>query len=237
LHINPKPQAVGYVPLHADLQVESNPSKPNMPQITEYDDEEENPAQYIPQSSLLPSQVTNPVEGKYNLAPSKPIRSNINVGPIKKQTKKKTIFESDTTYNQYNYGMPSGRQKTPANTFDRSNVQSQRADSRRLGNSKMTKDYITDSAYPPSQMTEKDPYGHVYDYDKMPVDDSQVQVHETDYVPGGGSRAQYTKVPFNNFVDQMAKRNSLHKGRNLKFNNGRLDTNPMKNSKNLVFLM
>ena len=153
---------------------------------------EENMKIYQPQRSIAPSQTKS-------LAPSKPIRSQKQVVSMKNEKNKKTIFEKDTTYHQYQYptegARRKARRKSPLNHI-----------------ANLGKPYQSESQKIFSSKPESDPYGEVIDYSKL---DNEK--------PGNES------VSFLNFVDKMAKRNSI-KNRN-KYNLKPKNTNPMANSK------
>lgn len=204
--------------MHTELQNDPEPQQnqisSKMPMITEYEDPNEMAKQYVPQPSITPSHMSQSDRRRSELSPSKPIRSQIGARPIRKQSKKRTIFDSDSTYSA-NKRPRSFQQNAYKNTGQPSY------------RSNLTKDYITDSAFPPSQMTEKDPYADVINYSELPVIESRQEHLETDYVPGGGAIGK-EKLPFYNFVDEMAKRNSLHRNKDLRY--GKNQPNTMKNS-------
>ena len=74
---------------------------------------------------------------------------------------------------------------------------------------------VSNSGYPRSDRSHNDPYGEVIDYSKLDKQDS---------------KRPSKRVSFTNFVDKMARSNSI-KNRN-KYNLKPKNTNPMANSKN-----
>jgi hypothetical protein len=196
----------------------------NVPSLKEsFGDEIES---YKPQKSITPSHHSVAKSRSFALEPSKPIRSNQEIGPIAKQNKKKTIFDDDTTYNQFdftkpqpqtqgNFGSIKNRTKgyNPLNTIIKKNQDP------------YMKSYITDSALPPSGRTPVDPYKNVYNYSRVKQKDSRIvnsQAHEHN------RNLPPKKIPFKNFVENFASRNSVGK------NNIRSpELNKMQNSKKI----
>lgn len=157
---------------------------------------------YKPQKSIIPSQ-SSFMKAK-SITPSKPIRSQKQVIPLNNNKNKKTIFEKDTTYNKYNYSQQpkKAQRKSPLNHI----VDLQKP--------YKSNNYNLNSGFSSNERTQKDPYGEVIDYSNLDKNDDP------------------KSVSFLNFVDKMAKRNSI-KNRN-KYNLKTKNNNPMANS-NYIF--
>ena len=168
---------------------------------------------YKPQKSIIPSHhsMTNSKPGK--MAPSKPIRSNIDIGPITQRKNKKTIFESDTTYNQYKYSRPE-KKNTTGSGYNPLNT--------RIGKNQApyNKSHVTESALPPSGKTPIDPYENIYNYSDVKNKDSRVQNSK---INDQNQNLRPKKIPFKNFVESMASRNSIGKNNIQNPNQKRLD--------------
>lgn len=139
------------------------------------------------------------------MKPSKPVRSEKQVGPIPRQRKKKTIFDSDTTYNQILKSKLAVRGKSP---------QKKSAVKRRPSPLNVRvppqsqirqKSYVPESAYAESRRTESDPYGEIYDYSQIFKGESE----EPSQLGGFDRQEPKANVPFKNFVEDMAQRGSI----------------------------
>jgi hypothetical protein len=160
---------------------------------------------YKPQKSIAPSHHSMTRSKPFNLEPSKPIRTEKEVGPIARKKNKKTIFDEDTTYNQYDYSKPEKKTVYGKNRGSGYNPLNTRISKNQPP---YMKSYVTESALPPSGRTPIDPYENVYNYSHVKNKDPRVQ---NSRISGQNTNLPPKKIPFKNFVENMASRNSVGK--------------------------
>lgn len=156
--------------------------------------------------SRLRSQISATQSKFARLQPSQPIESQKKLGLILRRGKKKTIFESDTSFGQIDPTQLTRRGPSPVarpGARGRKNPLETRVPGREDFRKKSP---VKPSALEGSRRTETDPYGEIYDYSQIFKGSSAAQ--EYDYGPEEPGRERKS-VPFKNFVETMAKRHSV----------------------------